>query len=52
LSLDTVEASTATEVILGMRSKQGKLRLTVKTSEEQPMRTTSVTFTFMQGGHP
>ena len=52
LSLSTVQGSTATEVILGMRSKQGDLRLTVKTSEAQPMHATSVTFTFMQGGHP
>ena len=52
LSLHTVQGSTATEVILGMRSKQGDLRLTVKTSEAQPMHATSVTFAFMQGGHP
>ena len=52
LSVDTIEVSQSTEVILGMRSKQGKLRLTVKTSESQPMRATLVTFTFAQGGHP
>jgi phosphohistidine phosphatase SixA len=52
LSLNAVHGSTATEVILGMRSKQGDLRLTVKTSEAQPMLAASVTFTFMQGGHP
>ena len=52
LSLDTVQTSTSTEVTLAMRSKQGNLRLTVKTSESQPMRVTSVTFTYMQGRHP
>ena len=52
LSFDTVYASTATEVVLGMRSKHGKLRLTLRTSDAQPMLATSVTFAFMQGAHP
>lgn len=52
LSVQTVQDSKATEVTLGMRSKRGPFRLTVTSSEAQPMRATSVTFTFTQGGHP
>jgi phosphohistidine phosphatase SixA len=52
LSVHTVQDSKATEVTLGMRSKRGNFRLTVTSSEAQPMRATSVTFAFTQGGHP
>ena len=46
-----VERSESTELTLGMQSKQGNFRLTVKSSEEQPMRVASLTFA-MQGKHP
>jgi phosphohistidine phosphatase SixA len=53
LSVVNVETSGSTEVVLGMRSRQGNFRLTVKSSEAQPMRAASVTFTMLQQrGHP
>jgi phosphohistidine phosphatase SixA len=52
LSVQTVERSASTEIILGMRSKRGSFRLTVTSSEAQPMRASSVTFAFPQGAHP
>jgi len=51
LSVTSVQASQALEVTLGMKSKRGNFRLTVKSSEEQPMRATSVTFAVMEGSH-
>ena len=50
LTPTAVHASAQLEVTLGMRSKRGDLRLTVKAAEAQPMRATSVTFT-MEGAH-
>jgi hypothetical protein len=47
----SVQTSQALEVSLGMKSKRGDFRLTVKASEAQPMRATSVTFALLQG-HP
>ena len=52
LSVRTVEDSKSTEITLGVRSKVGDGRLTVRSSEAQPMRVATVTFTFLQGGHP
>jgi phosphohistidine phosphatase SixA len=52
LSVQTVERSASTEIVLGMRSKRGSFRLTVTSSEAQPMRASSVTFAFPQGAHP
>ncbi len=51
LTLVKVETSQALEVTLGMRSKRGNFRMTVKSSEAQPMKAQSVTFTFMEGSH-
>jgi phosphohistidine phosphatase SixA len=51
LTLTAVHASAQLEVSLGMRSKRGDFRLTVKSAEAQPMRGTSVTFTTMEGAH-
>jgi phosphohistidine phosphatase SixA len=51
LTIVKVEKSEALEVILGMRSKRGNFRLTVKSSEAQPMRAQSVTFAVMEGSH-
>jgi phosphohistidine phosphatase SixA len=51
LSVVMVGSSTALEVVLGMRSKRGNFRLTVKASDAQPMRASSVTFTLMEGSH-
>jgi len=48
LTVVTVESSQALEVVLGMRSKVGSFRLTVKSSEAQPMRAQSVTFALTQ----
>lgn len=50
LSLVAVDSSSALQVILSMKSKQGDLKLNVKASEAQPMRVQSVTFTFGQPG--
>ena len=52
LSVLNVERSTATELVLGVHSKRGPLRLTVASTEAQPMHASSITFTFLQGGHP
>ncbi|HEX6944376.1 MAG TPA: histidine phosphatase family protein [Gemmatimonadaceae bacterium] len=51
LTIVKVESSEALEVTLGMRSKRGNFRLTVKSSETQPMRAQSVTFALMEGTH-
>ena len=51
LTIAKVEKSEALEVTLGMRSKRGNFRLTVKSSEAQPMRAQSVTFAVMEGAH-
>jgi hypothetical protein len=48
LSLVSVDSSAQTLVALGMTSKTGALRLTVKTSDDNPMRAASVTFTMME----
>jgi phosphohistidine phosphatase SixA len=52
LSVQTIEDSQSTEVTLGVQSKLGHGRLTLRSSDAQPMRVAAVTFTFMQGGHP
>ena len=51
LTIVNVQSSQALEVVLGMRSKRGDFRLTVKTAEDQPMRAQSVTFALLQGSH-
>jgi phosphohistidine phosphatase SixA len=51
LTLVKVESSASLEVTLGMRSKRGNFRMTVKSSEAQPMRAQSVTFAVMEGAH-
>jgi phosphohistidine phosphatase SixA len=51
LTIVSVQSSQALEVVLGMRSKRGDFRLTVKSSAEQPMRAQSVTFALLQGTH-
>ena len=51
LTVTGVQNSQILEVTLNMKSKRGDFRLTVKSSEAQPMRATQVTFTAMQG-HP
>lgn len=51
LTVTDVQNSQAVELTLGMKSKRGNFRLTVKSSEADPMRGTSVTFAMMQG-HP
>jgi hypothetical protein len=48
LSLVSVEDSKALEVTLAMKSKRGNFRLTVKSSEAQPMRASSVTFAMLE----
>ena len=52
LSVDTIVDSKATDITLGVRSKRGNGRLTVRSSNAEPMRVATVTFAFMQGGHP
>ncbi|HEX6315456.1 MAG TPA: histidine phosphatase family protein [Gemmatimonadaceae bacterium] len=51
LTVVEVIESKSLEVTLGVRSKRGTFRLTVKTSETQPMRAQSVTFTVGEGAH-
>ena len=51
MTIVKVENSAALEVTLGMRSKRGNFRLTVKVSETQPMRAQSVTFAVGEGTH-
>lgn len=51
LSIVKVESSESLEVTLGMRSKRGNFRLTVKSSESQPMRAQSISFAVMEGAH-
>jgi phosphohistidine phosphatase SixA len=52
LSVASIDTSEATLLTMGMHSKVGHFRLTVKSSDAQPMRFASVTFTMMQpGGH-
>ena len=51
LSLMIVHDNQQLEVTLGVKSKRGAFRLTVKSSPEQPMRGTSITFAMLQG-HP
>jgi phosphohistidine phosphatase SixA len=51
MKIVSVESSQALEIVLAMRSKQGNFRLTVKSSESQPMRAQSVTFAMLQGSH-
>jgi hypothetical protein len=51
LTIVKVEKSEALEVIFGMRSKRGNFRLTVKSSEAEPMRAQSVTFAVGEGTH-
>lgn len=51
LTIVSVQSSQSLEVVLGMRSKRGEFRLTVKSADDQPMRAQSVTFTLLQGSH-
>lgn len=49
LTVVKVDLSESLEVALGVKSKRGNFKLTVKTSEAQPMRAQSVTFTMTEG---
>ena len=51
MTIVKVDSSEALEVTLSMRSKRGNFRLTVKSSEAQPMRAQSITFAVMEGSH-
>jgi hypothetical protein len=51
LAVTAVHDAQQLEVALGMKSKVGDFRLTVKSSPEQPMRGSSVTFARLEG-HP
>jgi len=51
LSVTTVHGSQQLEVVLGMKSRRGNFRLTVKSAEAEPMRATSVTFAALEGAH-
>ena len=52
LSVLMIGNSQSTELTLGARSRRGALRLTVRSSEAQPMRASSVTFSYSEGSHP
>jgi phosphohistidine phosphatase SixA len=51
MTVTTIHASEAAELTLGVGTKQGALRLTVRASADQPGRATSITLASMQGGH-
>ena len=53
LTLTGVEKTESTEVVLGVQSKAGAMRMTLVTLPEEPMRVKSVTFAYNQtmGGH-
>lgn len=51
LAVTTVEASEPNALSLGVGTKQGTFRLTVKASTDQPGRATSITLASVQGGH-
>lgn len=48
MTVTAIETSQQLEVTLGMKSKRGAFRLTVKSTEQQPMRASSVTFAVME----
>jgi phosphohistidine phosphatase SixA len=52
LSVLMIGSSQSTELTLSARSRRGGLRLTVRSSEAQPMRASSVTFAHTEGSHP
>lgn len=51
LTLIAVEKTESTEVVIGVQSKAGPIRMTVATMPEEPMRLRSVTFAHFQGSH-
>jgi phosphohistidine phosphatase SixA len=52
LAVHLVEKTESTEVVLGVQSKAGQMRVTVSTLPEDPMRVKSVTFaSYQQGTH-
>lgn len=51
LSLHGVLVSESTELTLAVISRRGPVRVTVKSSEAQPMRVSSITFAVMEGSH-
>lgn len=51
LSLHVVEKAGSTEVVLGVQSAKGPIRMTVATLPDEPMRVSSVTFAMHQGSH-
>lgn len=52
LSLHLVEKAESTEVVLGVQTSKGPLRMTVVTLAAEPMTLASVTFAMTQGSHP
>jgi phosphohistidine phosphatase SixA len=51
LAVHLVEKTESTEVVLGVQSKAGQMRVTLTTLPEDPMRVKSVTFASYQGSH-
>ena len=51
LSLHLVEKTESTEVVLGVQSSKGPIRMTVVTLPAEPMTLASVTFAMTQGSH-
>jgi phosphohistidine phosphatase SixA len=49
LTVTSVQDNQQLEVTLGMKSKVGDFRLTLKASPESPMRSSSITFAMLQG---
>lgn len=51
MTVTTIHASEGAELTLGVGTRQGAFRLTVRVSADQPGRATSITLASMQGGH-
>jgi hypothetical protein len=52
LAVTTVDASELYVLSLGVGTRQGALRLTVRASPDQPDRAVSITLASTRGGHP
>jgi phosphohistidine phosphatase SixA len=52
LTVVRVDSSASTAITLGIRSRHGNFRVTIQSSDQQPMRATSVTFVSQEGAHP
>jgi hypothetical protein len=52
LAVHAFEKSESTELVMGVQSRAGQMRVTVATLTDDPMRVKSVTFASYQRSHP